>query len=90
MGVRAFGHVSEVEPGDWYRVDERGQDPGQELDCRELLQSMKQVPGGLDPHVVQVAEGHQANGYAVTLVTPTPPGNLTIQLKSLSSPSCHV
>merc|ERR1712107_860937 len=53
MGVRAFGHVSEVEPGDWYRVDERGQDPGQELDCRELLQSMKQV-----------AEGHQANGYA--------------------------
>ena len=29
-----------------------------------LLQSMKQVPGGLDPHVVQVAEGHQANGEA--------------------------
>ena len=36
IGVRAFGHVGEVEPGDWYRVDERGQNPGQELDCREL------------------------------------------------------
>lgn len=56
--------MGEVEPGDWYRVDERGQDPGQELHCRELLHSKKQVPGGLDPHVVQVAEGHQANGYA--------------------------
>ena len=29
-----------------------------------LLQSKKKVPGRLDPHVVQVAEGHQANGYA--------------------------
>ena len=29
-----------------------------------LLHSKKQVPGRLDPHVVQVAEGHQANGYA--------------------------
>ena len=28
------------------------------------LHSKKQVPGRLDPHVVQVAEGHQANGYA--------------------------
>ena len=29
-----------------------------------LLHSKKQVPGRLDPHVVQVAEGHQANGEA--------------------------
>jgi len=56
--------VGEVEPGDRYRVDESGQDPGQELDCREQLHSKKQVPGRLDPHVVQVAEGHQANGEA--------------------------
>ena len=35
-GLGYLGHVGEVEPGDWYRVDERGQDPRQELDCREL------------------------------------------------------
>ena len=28
------------------------------------LHSKKQVSGRLDPHVVQVAEGHQANGEA--------------------------
>ena len=27
IGVRALGHVGEVEPGDRYRVDERGQVP---------------------------------------------------------------
>ena len=36
IAIGALGSVGEVEPDDRQRVDERGQDPGQELNCREL------------------------------------------------------
>ena len=36
IAIGALGSVGEVEPDDRQRVGERGQDPGQELNCREL------------------------------------------------------
>ena len=36
IAIGALGSVGEVEPYDRQRVGERGQDPGQKLECREL------------------------------------------------------